>query len=56
VKSLVELHGGNLILRSEPGQGTKVTFRLPENGLRDMSKSHRPALSAREQPGLVANQ
>ncbi len=34
VKSLVELHGGQLILDSEPGQGTSVSVRLPEHGMR----------------------
>jgi signal transduction histidine kinase len=29
VKSLVELHGGNLDIRSQPGKGTCVTVRLP---------------------------
>ncbi len=28
-KSLVELHGGNFMMESEPGQGTVVTFTLP---------------------------
>lgn len=32
VKSLVELHGGQVSLESEPGQGTRVTVRLPEHG------------------------
>lgn len=31
VKSLVELHGGNMQLTSQPGQGTVVTIRLPED-------------------------
>lgn len=33
VKSLVELHGGDMTLDSEPGRGTKVTVRFPERGL-----------------------
>ena len=33
VKSLVDLHGGNMVLQSEPEQGTRVTVRLPANGL-----------------------
>lgn len=32
VKSLVELHGGNMTLESELGSGTTVTVRLPERG------------------------
>lgn len=28
-KSLIELHGGELIMESEPGQGTTVSFDLP---------------------------
>jgi signal transduction histidine kinase len=31
-KSLVELHGGDIDLKSEPGQGTTVTVRFPERG------------------------
>ena len=34
VKSLVELHGGAMTLDSEPGRGTRVTVRFPENGTR----------------------
>jgi signal transduction histidine kinase len=34
VKSLVELHGGVMALESEPGRGTRVTLRFPENGVR----------------------
>jgi signal transduction histidine kinase len=33
VKSLVELHGGDMTLDSEPGQGTRVTVRFPEQGV-----------------------
>jgi signal transduction histidine kinase len=33
VKSLVDLHGGDMTLESEPGRGTKVTVRFPEHGL-----------------------
>ncbi|MBS0241892.1 MAG: PAS-domain containing protein [Proteobacteria bacterium] len=32
-KSLVELHGGRLLLESEPGHGTTVTVLLPEAGV-----------------------
>ncbi len=37
VKSLVELHGGTMALRSEPGAGTSVTVRLPKNGERRLT-------------------
>jgi signal transduction histidine kinase len=33
VKSLVELHGGVMDLESEPGHGTRVTVRFPEDGV-----------------------
>jgi tRNA threonylcarbamoyl adenosine modification protein YjeE len=33
VKSLIDLHGGDMTLDSEPGRGTKVTVRFPERGL-----------------------
>jgi signal transduction histidine kinase len=36
VKSLVELHGGSMSLDSEPGRGTRVIVRFPEDG------AHRP--------------
>ena len=31
VKSLVDLHHGDMRLESEPGRGTRVTVRFPEN-------------------------
>jgi signal transduction histidine kinase len=31
VKNLVELHGGELLIASEPGKGITVTVKLPEN-------------------------
>jgi signal transduction histidine kinase len=34
VKSLVQLHGGTMSLESEPGRGTRVTVRFPEEGIR----------------------
>jgi signal transduction histidine kinase len=34
VKSLVELHGGTMVLDSEPGRGTRVTVGFPEDGTR----------------------
>jgi signal transduction histidine kinase len=30
VKSLIELHGGEIELRSAPGAGTRVVCRLPD--------------------------
>jgi signal transduction histidine kinase len=42
VKSLVELHGGDVFLESEPGHGTRVTVRLPAEG--------RPAKAAEPLP------
>jgi signal transduction histidine kinase len=32
VRSLVEAHGGEMALHSEPGLGTRVTVRFPERG------------------------
>jgi signal transduction histidine kinase len=32
VRSLVEAHGGEMALQSEPGRGTRVTVRFPEQG------------------------
>ena len=32
VKSLIDLHGGDMALDSEPGRGTRVTVRFPEQG------------------------
>lgn len=31
-RALVELHGGRLLIASQPGSGTTVTLRLPANG------------------------
>ena len=39
VKSLVELHGGSVSLESEPGEGTRVTVRLPEHGRPDKARA-----------------
>ncbi|WP_161958663.1 sensor histidine kinase [Ferruginivarius sediminum] len=42
VKSLVELHGGELNIHSEPGRGTRVVVQLPFERVR------RPATAARQ--------
>ncbi len=39
VKSLVDLHGGDMTLDSEPGKGTKVTVRFPA---RELEQTHVP--------------
>lgn len=38
VKSLAELHGGDVLLRSKPGAGTSITVRFPEFGTASASK------------------
>jgi signal transduction histidine kinase len=41
VKSLIELHGGAVMLASTPGQGTTVTCRIPVKGPESvLSASH----------------
>jgi signal transduction histidine kinase len=42
VKSLVELHGGTVSLESEPGRGTRVTVRLPADGLPAKAETELP--------------
>jgi PAS domain S-box-containing protein len=37
-KSLVELHGGDLVLDSKPGSGTKVTLRFPRARTRELGR------------------
>ncbi|WP_206454850.1 sensor histidine kinase [Aurantimonas marina] len=39
VKGLVELHGGSMTIRSQPGIGTMVTVRLPTDCTRQADKS-----------------
>ncbi len=45
VKSLVELHGGDVTLSSETGKGTKVTVRFPASTA--ASSPRRPAIASR---------
>lgn len=51
VKSLVELHGGEAALVSEPGQGTRVAVRFPERGPSPHAAA--PAEAATATPGAV---
>ena len=46
VKNLVELHGGQMSLESEPGHGTKVTLRFPEHGRQTEASGAHPAMAA----------
>jgi signal transduction histidine kinase len=50
VKSLVDLHGGQVLLESQPGSGTLVTVRLPEraNRSRTIATHEHEALPAPE--------
>ncbi len=50
VKGLVELHGGALDIRSEPGEGTTVTVRLP----RDRVIAEEPVLTGGVPPRAAA--
>lgn len=50
VKSLVELHGGSVSLESEPGQGTRVTVRLPEQGRADADEPPSPQQGPQQGP------
>jgi signal transduction histidine kinase len=38
-KALIELHGGDLVLSSQPGAGTTARLRLPRNRVRSAAAS-----------------
>ncbi len=51
VKSLAEMHGGDVLLRSAPGAGTTVTVLIPEGGPRRLA---RDAANQPQQPSAAA--
>jgi signal transduction histidine kinase len=54
VKSLVELHGGTLSLDSEPGRGTRVLVKMPENSQVRESLATHPAAATTAQRRAVS--
>jgi signal transduction histidine kinase len=48
VKSLVELHAGDIQLRSAEGAGTTVTVLLPEHGQQVHAREPEPAQPVRQ--------
>lgn len=55
VRSLVDLHGGRMALESAPGLGTRVTVRIPEDGLGARSSgAMETAVTAEARPRLEA--
>lgn len=54
VKSLVDLHGGDMMLDSEPGTGTKVTVRFPERGV-EQKQNDLPTSTESSDTKRVAN-
>jgi signal transduction histidine kinase len=54
VKSLVDLHGGDMMLDSEPGRGTKVTVRFPERGV-EQKQNDLPSSTPIETPRVANN-
>lgn len=45
-RSLVELHGGNLEIESQPGEGTKVTLTFPQDRIIDRNASSSATLAS----------
>jgi len=39
VKNLIELHGGRLLIKSQPGEGTRITLAIPASRIVDESAS-----------------
>ncbi len=56
VKGLVRLHGGDISIRSRPGEGTRVTVRLPLDCERAQQAAKRAAPAALETPRRLAAQ
>ena len=57
VKSLVELHGGDIHLRSKEGKGTIVIVRFPENGIKPLkNKEFEQPFAENEVDGMSASQ
>jgi signal transduction histidine kinase len=54
VKSLVDLHGGDMMLDSEPGRGTKVTVRFPDRGV-EQKQNDPPSSTTTETPRVANN-
>ncbi len=54
VKNLVELHGGQMSLDSEPGRGTTVTVRFPETGPRQAENTTADSTTATAVPAAKA--
>jgi hypothetical protein len=57
VKSIVELHGGQIVLRSSPGVGTTVTVLIPQGPNRKAVMGHNGGgeSGSRESGGMAAS-